>query len=988
MDSPFVGPRPFDQTNIIYGRDQEIAELRYYAGAKRIVLLYSPSGAGKSSLLNAGNGLLAKLRQTGRFDVLGPARVNQAPDGFETGNRFAWSAINEFEKRRTEGARPPQFFAQTTLAEYVRERAKTKNVFLVFDQFEEVLRIDPKDTSTKRALFDQLGELLFDPQVWALFVIREDYLASLDPYARQLPTHLLNRFRVDFLRREDQALDAVTKPLKATGRAFESGVAEDVLKDLALGGDYVEPLQLQVVCSNLWDKIASRDPQQLITRTDVGEISDALATYYRQKVHQADPGREREIRDWFDEKLITADGVRNLVRQEARESAGLPNEVAEELVNTYLVRKESRAGGMWLELAHDRLVEPVRRDNKKWREENLSPWQRAADLWDERKRPTDLLLRGESLQKAQEWSRNRKLTSFETEFFDQSQAAEAAALKAQQAAERELRQARRTKILGYVVSILGVGAIIASYFAYAKSREALENARLATENAALASKNEATAIENEKKAQKKTKEAEVNERKFETAAKQATEQSARADTEARAARSALAKKDAAEADRMLIGNPRQDIAAAYAAHALRTFPESVEARATTARLLLGRPWHMPGPLLRHRGLVHAAFSADGNLVATSGADGTRIWNSANGRSVATLPLAGGASYAEFRPDGKFLLTVSQDGAILWDTSTWKRAGEPFRTSRGITSAASFSPDNRRIAVGAGVVIELFDIATRAPSGGTMTLQPVSTLKFSPDNRHLLAKASGPGGAILDTATGETSNLPLATDFAFNFNGALALANGNRGVGFFGPKGEALTLLYEGRGSGLAFVGGTLLAIAGENGVTFHNHLNGKPIREPVLAKSMPSTLRTNGNSILVLTGIPSAVSVLSLGPEASIAIGNPLLHEAVNGALSPRIAQALTWGIDGIARLWNPVPGSDRVEEVSMPSSALSPAALIGDSLVYADLLEAAGTWYIDGTGDLRTMDEAERAKRIASLRQRLPTFDRVAAADVRRFLR
>jgi hypothetical protein len=52
--NPYVGPRPLTAGEKLYGRDRELADLMDLLIAKRIVLLYSPSGAGKSSLLQAG----------------------------------------------------------------------------------------------------------------------------------------------------------------------------------------------------------------------------------------------------------------------------------------------------------------------------------------------------------------------------------------------------------------------------------------------------------------------------------------------------------------------------------------------------------------------------------------------------------------------------------------------------------------------------------------------------------------------------------------------------------------------------------------------------------------------------------------------------------------------------------------------------------------------------------------------------------------------
>ena len=51
--NPYVGPRAFTRGETLYGRDREVLDLIDLVVAERIVLLYSPSGAGKTSLLQA-----------------------------------------------------------------------------------------------------------------------------------------------------------------------------------------------------------------------------------------------------------------------------------------------------------------------------------------------------------------------------------------------------------------------------------------------------------------------------------------------------------------------------------------------------------------------------------------------------------------------------------------------------------------------------------------------------------------------------------------------------------------------------------------------------------------------------------------------------------------------------------------------------------------------------------------------------------------------
>src|SRR5580765_8193852 len=109
MPNPYVGPKPFEVGQPLFGRDREVSELRYLLTSERIVVLYSPSGAGKSSLVQAG--LIPKVRE--RFDVWGPSRVNQTPPP-GTENRYVWSTIAGLEKSSS--------VAPICLKEYVSRR--------------------------------------------------------------------------------------------------------------------------------------------------------------------------------------------------------------------------------------------------------------------------------------------------------------------------------------------------------------------------------------------------------------------------------------------------------------------------------------------------------------------------------------------------------------------------------------------------------------------------------------------------------------------------------------------------------------------------------------------------------------------------------------------------------------------------------------------------------------------------------------------------
>jgi len=487
--NPFVGPRPFERGERLYGRENEVSELHFRLNAERIILLHSPSGAGKSSLLQAG--LLPLLARS--FDVWGPARVNAEPT-LSGINRYVLSALQGFEEGvPKELRRPADLLSDQSLAAYFEKRPRRRsapaNVVLLFDQFEEILTVDPLAVEAKHEFFEQLGELLRNPRVWALFALREDYLAPLDPYARQVPTHLKNRFRIDLLDR-DAARKAMVEPAREAGREFPG--VDRLISDLAAmkvqqpdgsfveeTGQHVEPVQLQVVCRRLWDAMPADD--LTIDEKDLesfGDVTAALAAYYADSVARiaaGDLGRERAIRDWFGEELITAGGIRGQVLRETTVSGGLANELIEPLRGTHLVRAEKRAGATWYELAHDRLIKPVTSDNAAWQEKHLVEGQRRAALWERQGRPPGLLLTGAEVAEGEGWARDNPalVTEIEWRFLIESSRAHALAL-------REKRQARRIRWLAIgatLTSVLALAALVWALVSYiAVKREARRSA--------------------------------------------------------------------------------------------------------------------------------------------------------------------------------------------------------------------------------------------------------------------------------------------------------------------------------------------------------------------------------------------------------------------------------------------------------------------------------------------------------------------------------
>ncbi len=634
--NPFVGPRPIQQGEPLYGRTTEVRELYNRLQARRIVVLHSPSGAGKSSLVQAG--LIPKLK-AGNFDVWKPIRVNLDPRGLagipEQANRYLVSAIVSLEDELpAERRRSPAELGALAFLDYLDSRPRRKgresrSVVLLFDQFEELLTLDPQALAEKREFMAAVGQALNSDKYWALFIIREDYLAAFAPYRDRIPTQMSNTFRLDLLGL-DGARETAEQLAAIGGRRFPG--VDKLIRDLstiqvqqpdgsfvAQPGHYVEPVHLQVVCRRLWAAMPEADlsiEDEHIT--EYAKVSTALAGYYADAVATMAGGNltiERAVREWVGGKLIVG-GIRSQIRREPSRSGGLDNELIDRLCACYLVRTEQRAGADWYELGHDRMVEPVQNDNRAWEQSHLHPLQVQAKLWEGGRRSQALLLRGEALAKALVWSRQNSalLTADEHEFLVAS-------------SKQRIREiVTRTSLWALVVAAI-VAALV--------MRSAERNARRA----------EATATEAKVQAELAKEQAELAEDK--------------------AHRLTLM----AGANELLA---RNRAGAAAMVVATITNPEIARGWGQLVADILMKD--VPKSTFSHRRFVwSAAWSPDGKRIVTGSGDQTaRIW-SADGRGDPII-LAGHTDevvQARWSPDGARIATASKDGSAR----VWTATGE-------------------------------------------------------------------------------------------------------------------------------------------------------------------------------------------------------------------------------------------------------------------------------------------------------------------------
>jgi WD40 repeat protein len=452
--NPYVGPAANAQGTRLYGRDTETRDLYRLLMTERIVLLYSPPGAGKTALIEAG--LLPQLRRPElglRVFLIKGMQGGDAGAKLGVKNRYLASLVGQLEAALPEEVRgrfdwsAPEASlhgyldwvatrkrreGQVTTAE---ERPEVQ--VLLLDHFEDLL-IDPHDRQDKQVFFRELGQALTDRSRYALLSMGELHIAELDEYLHFIPTGLARRFRLGLLGRR-QAGQAIICPARDHGVEYQRSAVLALLRKLCSTnqpgpggkqkpalGEWVEPLLLEVLCRRLWEArfAPPAEPPGIITAAHVKALSieSALEGYYADTAKAAALAAsipEREVREWIEDRLILPSGLRALA-QRADTAGLLPEAAIEVLQQKHFVQLQMLGDSRWFELTNDRFVGPVQRDNRRWFAQNLAPLQLKARDWVRHDHSPRLLLSGREWWRTRRWRRAHKLRDEELKFWQRS----------------------------------------------------------------------------------------------------------------------------------------------------------------------------------------------------------------------------------------------------------------------------------------------------------------------------------------------------------------------------------------------------------------------------------------------------------------------------------------------------------------------------------------------------------------------------------------
>ena len=396
--SRYPGIRAFElnERNLFFGRAMETCKLYALVQAKPLVVLFSKSGIGKSSLLNAA--VIPRLdHELYRSIRIRIQDVSQDPINTVKSELSKYLDPNKLAQFTNKND------ASSSLWEYLRacdftEGENYRIPILIFDQFEEFFLHRPQ---VRQELTDELADMVAErlplairkklrsipfkdrsPELLAwcspvpvkiIMAIRSDRLSLMDELTDEIPSILQNRFHLKPLLAE-QAKAAILEPARLSGPGFlspkfeyEALALQQILDSLVNHNLEVESFQLQLVCQHIENEIidAAQRGQTPLVQPDLYDgkqgIDNILHDYYENALARLTATEEQKARVFIEEGLIV-DGRRVGVNAGVEEkNFGIGAELLTKLLRSRLIRAEDTHLGRSYEISHDTLVEPILR---------------------------------------------------------------------------------------------------------------------------------------------------------------------------------------------------------------------------------------------------------------------------------------------------------------------------------------------------------------------------------------------------------------------------------------------------------------------------------------------------------------------------------------------------------------------------------------------------------------------------------------------------
>jgi tetratricopeptide (TPR) repeat protein len=394
--NPWPGLGAFNEAaqRFFNGREDEAATLRRLVLNSPLTVLFSASGLGKTSLIQAGLFPLLRKEHFLPIRVRLDCRERNAPliDQVKLALKDQIAALRVDAPALNGKKSLWQYLHQDGLELWSEQNQLLAPVF-VLDQFEEVFTLGAENANAVRQLLVDLADLVenripvslanamkkdeaasagltFDNQRYRFVLsFREDFLPAIEGCKGPMPSILRNRLRLlpmsgerAFKAVHDTAPNLVAEPLAWRIVRFVAASQDgegEALTALSSGlrEFSIEPALLSLVCDGLNQKRKSQNKAAFDDALLTGTGESIVADFYERSVRDL----PEKVQRFIERELITQRGFRKPCDvDDARSIHGVTLEELHLLENRRLLRIEPQHGADRVELIHDLLTGVVR----------------------------------------------------------------------------------------------------------------------------------------------------------------------------------------------------------------------------------------------------------------------------------------------------------------------------------------------------------------------------------------------------------------------------------------------------------------------------------------------------------------------------------------------------------------------------------------------------------------------------------------------------
>jgi formylglycine-generating enzyme required for sulfatase activity len=353
----FLHSFAIEDANIFFGRKTAIEDLHKKVLNDRLTVLHARSGAGKTSLLNAG--LSPKLIEEARL----PVYVHIRP--------FEEDPVKDLKRALVPPSLGPwpKLLTDLSMHEFLglvctHLNRQTVELVIIFDQFEQFLVTLP-DEEVQVPFIKILCDCYEDQTLPVRFVIalRQGNLGNLDEFESYIPEILQNRYRLSLMAKSD-IKEAITQPLKE--RRAEISIEPALVDSLieALAAKEVELTHLQIVCTKLYEALP--EGEKVISvhlYQSLGETEGILTNYLDDTLSTLPDYKQLVARNIL-KALVSSKATNRILHMPdllvvIPPDVSVVEDVLQYLIDARLLRQGETLEGIEYELAHAYLAQKV-----------------------------------------------------------------------------------------------------------------------------------------------------------------------------------------------------------------------------------------------------------------------------------------------------------------------------------------------------------------------------------------------------------------------------------------------------------------------------------------------------------------------------------------------------------------------------------------------------------------------------------------------------